>query len=172
MTQGKVRLHRFLHILRSCGIPVGATEQRSGLFLRNHLRSKKNTSVIIVVTLRNYPHATPSEERKTTVSLPPRSSSKRAGRFTALRASKEASLSCSCVNTVMKQENSADCKASLFKVSEARSTYILFLSHWRRGGERRLFAVVISPRASVPPFFVMDSKDVGRPCQEENGRDT
>lgn len=148
MTQGKVCLHRFLHILRLCGISEsGPLGNDPALFLRNHLGSKKNTSVIIVITLRNYPCATPSEQRKTTVSLLPRSSSKHAGRFTVLRASKEVSLSCSCVNTVMKQKNSVDCKASLFKASKARSTYILSLRHCQTGRERRLFAVLISERA-------------------------
>lgn len=129
---------------------VWATEQCSGLFLRNHLGSKKNTSVIIVITLRNYPYATPLEERKTTVSLPPRSSSKHAGRFMVLHASKEVSLSCSCVNTAMKQENSVDCKASLFKASKARSTYILFLSNWRRGSEKVVCSVNLTKSIFSP----------------------
>lgn len=52
-----------------------------GVFLRNHLGNKKNTSVIIVITFCNYPYATLLEQRKTTVSLLPRSPSKHARLF-------------------------------------------------------------------------------------------
>lgn len=101
------------------------TEQDSGVFLKNGLGNKKNNSVIIIITFRNYPYATLLEQRKTTVSLLQRSHLKHADRFMVLHASKEVSLSCSCVNTMMKQENSVDGKALVFKASEVKSTYIV-----------------------------------------------
>lgn len=106
--------------------------------MKNGLGSKKNNSVIIIITFRNYPYATLLEQRKTTVSLLQRSHLKHADHFMVLHASKEVSLSCSCVNTMMKQENSVDGKALVFKASEVKSTYIfsfyVFVKLAERGG--------------------------------------
>lgn len=84
---------------------VWATEQVSDVFLRNHLGSKKNTFVIIVITFCNYPYAVLLEQRKTTVNLLLRSPSKHARPFHGAACFKGRVTLGSCVNTVMKQEH-------------------------------------------------------------------
>lgn len=99
-----------------CIFRVQATEQFSGVFLRNHLGSKKNTSVIIVITFCNYPYATLLEQRKTTVSLLPRSPPEHARPFHgAARFKGGVTLRQLCQHSDETRKHSVDGKALVFK---------------------------------------------------------
>lgn len=142
-------LHKFLHGHSAVAqrLRVQATEQSSGVFLRNHLGSKKNTSVIIVITFCNYPYATRLEQRKTTVSLLPRSSSKHGRAFHGVARFKGGvTLLQLCQHSDETRKHGEDGKALVFKASKARSTYTLFLCRCQTGRQRGLFAVLISER--------------------------
>ncbi len=134
-------LHECLHV-RSAVVwrfTVQATEQFSGVFLRNHLGSKKNTFVIIVITFCNYPYATLLEQRKTTVSLPPRSPSKHARLFHgATRFKGGVTLLHLCQHSDETRKHSVDGKALVFKDSGQVNTYFISvsLSSWQTQRER------------------------------------
>lgn len=138
MSQGKcVFTDACTYILRLCVFSVQATEQFSGVFSRNHLGSKKNTSVIIVITFCNYPYATLLEQRKTTVSLLPRSPPKHARPFHGAAGFKGGvTLLQLCQHSDETRKHSVDGKALVFKASKARSTHILFLCHCQTGRDR------------------------------------
>lgn len=117
--------------------------------MRNHLGSKKNTFVIIVITFCNYPYAVLLEQRKTTVNLLLRSPSKPARPFHGAACFKGGVTLGSCVNTVMKREHTVRMVKPPSSKPRSPGQHIFgfcvtvrVAEHWRKG----CFALLISQR--------------------------
>ena len=136
-------LHRCLysHSVVVWRFRIYATDQFSGVFFRNHLGSKKNTSVIFVITFCNYPHATLLERRKTAVSLLPRSPSKHVLPFGGAACFKGGvTLLHLCQHSDETEKHSVDGKALIFKT-------------WRPGQHIFCFCAIVKLAERVKRLF-------------------
>lgn len=138
-------LHRCLysHSVVVWCFRIYATDQFSGVFFRNHLGSKKNTSVIFVITFCNYPHATLLERRKTAVSLQPRSPSKHVLPFGGAACFKGGvTLLHLCQHSDETEKHSVDGKALIFKT-------------WRPGQHIFCFCAIVKLAERVKRLFFL-----------------